>query len=143
MVPARAAWHFEHGGRAALIRYLKKVGLVFGLVTAGIAAVAAAAPEFWLGLAFGAEYQGYGYLVQWYAVIYIAAFVALPLHVGLRAIEDTRSIFWSHLWMTLFSVTFAYPLVDSLEIHGVIFGVLAIYAIHIATFWTGFLKRLP
>ncbi len=143
VVPARAAWHFEHGGRAALIRYLKKVGLVFGLVTAGIAAVAAAAPDFWLGLAFGAEYQGYGYLVQWYAVIYVAAFVALPLRVGLRAIEDTRSIFWSNLWITLFSVAFAYPLVDSLEIHGVIFGVLAIYAIHIATLWAGFLKRQP
>ncbi len=124
VVPARAAWHFQHGGRAALLGYMKKVGLVFGLVTAAIAVVAAAAPEFWLGLAYGDEYVGYGYLVRWYGVIYLLAFLGVPFRAGLRAIEDTRSIFLSTALASVVGVAVVYPLLAEFEVIGAVAGTL-------------------
>ncbi len=142
VVPARAAWHFQHGGKAALVGYMKKIGLVFGLVTTAIAAVAAVASDFWIGLAYGGEYVGYGYLVQWYAVMYVVALITLPLRAGLRAIEHTQAIFWGHLWMTLFSVIFSYPLIKYFDLPGVVIGMLVIYVILITAFLHGLRKRL-
>ena len=142
VVPARAAWHFQDGGKAALVGYMKKVGLVFGLVTAAIAAVAAAAPDFWLGLAYGDEYVGYGYLVRWYAVMYVVALITLPLRAGLRAIEHTQAIFWGYLWVTLFSILFAYPLILYFDLPGVVIGMLLVYVILITAFLHGLRKRL-
>ena len=142
VVPARAAWHFQHGGAAALVGYMKKIGLVFGLVTAGIAVVAAAAPDFWLGLAYGGEYVGYGYLVRWYAVVYVIAFLSVPLRAGLRAIAHTPAIFWGNLWMALFSILFAYPLIKYFDLPGVVIGTLLIYSVLITTFLLGLRKRL-
>ncbi len=126
VVPARAAWHFQHGGAAALVGYMKKIGLVFGLVTAGIAVVAAAAPDFWLGLAYGGEYVGYGYLVRWYAVIYLLAFLGVPFRAGLRAIEDTRSIFLSTALASVVGVAAAYPLLTELDVIGAVAGMLLV-----------------
>ena len=126
VVPARAAWHFQHGGAAALVGYMKKIGLVFGLVTAGIAVVAAAAPDFWLGLAYGGEYVGYGYLVRWYAVIYLLAFLGVPFRAGLRAIEDTRSIFLSTALASVVGVAVAYPLLTEFDVIGAVAGMLLV-----------------
>ncbi|MCZ6863198.1 MAG: hypothetical protein O7I42_23530 [Alphaproteobacteria bacterium] len=142
VVPARAAWHFQHGGKTALVGYMKKVGLVFGLVTVGIAGVAATAPDFWLGLAYGDEYAGYGYLVRWYAVMYVVALTTLPLRAGLRAIEHTQAIFSANLWMTLFSILFTYPLIIHFYLPGVVIGRLLIYAILITTLLHCLRKRL-
>ena len=122
VVPTRAAWHFQHGGKAALVGYMKKVGLVFGLVMAAIAAVAAAAPEFWLGLAYGDEYVGYGYLVRWYAVIFLLSYFAVPLQAGLRAVEQTRGIFLATVSATIVSVAGAYPLINEFGVTGAVAG---------------------
>ncbi|MCZ6716399.1 MAG: polysaccharide biosynthesis C-terminal domain-containing protein [Gammaproteobacteria bacterium] len=126
VVPARAAWHFQHGGKAALVGYMKKIGLVFGLVTAGIAVVVAAAPDFWLGLAYGGEYVGYGYLVRWYAVVYVVFFFAVPLRAGLRALEETRGIFIATVFGATVSVVGAYPLVSGFGAVGAVAGMAVV-----------------
>ncbi len=142
VVPTRAAWHFQHGGKAALVGYMKKVGLVFGLVTAAIGAVAATAPDFWLGLAYGDESVGYGYLLRWYAVMYVVALITLPLRAGLQAIEYTQAIFWAYLSITLFSLLFAYPLIEYFDLPGVVIGMLLVYVILITAFLLSLRKRL-
>ncbi|MCZ6861640.1 MAG: hypothetical protein O7I42_15420 [Alphaproteobacteria bacterium] len=142
VVPARAAWHFQHGGKAALVGYMKKIGLVFGLITVGFAAMVAAAPEVWLGLIYGDEFAGYGYLVRWYAVAYVVALTILPLRAGLRAIEYTRAIFLANILTMLFSIIFAYLLIDYFALPGVVIGRLLIYAILLAALLLGLRKRL-
>ncbi len=142
VVPARAAWHFQHGGAAALVGYMKKIGLVFGLVTAGIAVVVAAAPDFWLGLAYGGEYVGYGYLVRWYAVIYLLSFLGVPFRAGLRAIEDTRSIFLSTALASVVGVAAAYPLLTELDVIGAVAGMLLVQILIHGGLFSGLAAKL-
>ena len=118
IVPVRAAEHFHTGGKKALWGYLKRATLFGGITTAVVGAVAAIAPNYWLSLVFGDQYAGYGFLLRWWAIIYLMNYLALPLHSGLRAIEDTRSIFRTYLWTALFSLIAAYPMVEYFGLNG-------------------------
>lgn len=122
IAPVRAARAYHEGGVAALTRYLGRVAIFLGMATAGIGIAAAVAPEFWLNLAFGSEYAGFGYLVQWWAVIYLLIALTLPVQVGLSAIERTRGVFVASLMTSVFGLSFAYGLVDRFEILGVVGG---------------------
>ena len=117
------AWYFHEGGKKALYDYLKRVTLLGGGATAAVAAIAAIAPDFWLGLVFGDQYIGHGYLLQWWAVTYVVVFLSCPLVSGLRAVKDTRSIFRAYLWATLFSVVAAYPMVEHFGLDGVMLDI--------------------
>ncbi|MCZ6605095.1 MAG: hypothetical protein O7A03_08115 [Alphaproteobacteria bacterium] len=142
VVPARAAWHVTQGGASALTTYLKKISLVFGLITTAIAIAAAAVPEFWLKLAFGTQYEGYGYLVRWFAAMYIVWFFVSTLRAGLRAVEHTSAVFRGDLWTALFAVVFAYPLIRYFGAVGVAIGLLLGQLILIATYLASFSSRL-
>ena len=131
-VPVRAARHFHVGGKTALYSYLRSVTFLGGAATGVIVVIAAVAPDFWLGLVFGEQYSGYGYLLQWFAAIHFLLFLGLPLISGLRAIEHTRTVFWSYLWMALFSVTFAHPLVVHFALAGAAAGMIINHLIAIA-----------
>ena len=113
-----------------------------GLATAAIAAVAAAAPDFWLELLYGDQYGSYGYLLRLYAIVYLFIFAGLPLRAGLRAIEHTRTIFIAYLWMTLLTIASAYPLISWLGLTGVLLGALATQLVFILTSWTDLRTRL-
>ena len=140
IVPVRAARNFHVGGKPALYSYLRRVTFLGGAATGVIAVIAAVVPDFWLGLVFGEQYSGYGYLLQWFAVVYCFSFFGLPLRAGLRAIEHTRTIFWAYLWMALFSVIFAYPFVVHFELAGAAAGFIIAYLVSIAVHTHGLRK---
>jgi len=143
IVPVRAARHFAEGGKKALYDYLKRVMLFGGGATAAVAAIAAIAPGFWLGLVFGDQYLGYGYLLRWWAVIYMLIFLGIPLRFGLHAIEHTRAVFWAYVWMALFSLLAAYPIVYSFGLSGVVAGFVLINIISVFTLLHGLRKEFP
>ena len=122
IAPVRAARAYHEAGVPALTRYLRRVAIFIGVATAGIGGVAAIAPEFWLNLAFGPEYAGFGYLVQWWAVIYLLTALAMPISTGLSAIERTRAFFVASLLTSVFGLAFAYELVSRFEILGIVGG---------------------
>ena len=97
IVPARAAQHFRHGGVKALKGYLLRVSWTGGLVTAFVAGVFAVAPGFWLDLFYGGSYARYGYVVQFFAAVYILMFMGVPLRAGLRALEQNAVDFLGFL----------------------------------------------
>jgi O-antigen/teichoic acid export membrane protein len=142
IVPIRAAQYFHEKGKKALCDYLKRVTLFGAGATAAVAVIAAATPELWLRLVFGTEYQGYGYLLQGYAVCYLLSFLTVPLRAGLRAMEHSKAIFWSYIWMTLVSVIAAYPITTYLGLAGVIGGIVMVNIIQVSTLWFGLKKRL-
>lgn len=142
IVPINAARKFHVEGKKALRDYLKRVALYGSGATTAVAVIAAAAPELWLRLVFGPEYQGYGYLLQWFAVIYVLISLGLPLGSGLEAIEHTRSIFWSFLLATLFSVLVAFPMTEYLGLVGVMAGIMMANIIKTLTLWFSLKKRL-
>jgi O-antigen/teichoic acid export membrane protein len=91
--------------------------------------VAAAAPDFWLGLAYGDEYVGYGYLVRWYAVLYVVVFFAVPLRAGLRALEETLPILVSNLFAGLVALATFYPLLTNFGIAGAVAGMVVVQVV--------------
>lgn len=142
IVPASASRKLHVEGKKALRDYLKRVALFGSGATATIAVIAAAAPELWLRLAFGLEYQGYGYLLQCYAAIYVLISFGLPLVFGLRAVEHSRAIFWSFLWATLFSVIVVFPMTKYLGLAGVMSGFAAAILVKTLGLWFSLKKRL-
>ncbi len=124
IVPRRAAFHYHHGGLGALKRYLVRIALFGGTATIGVTLFFAMAPSFWLRLIFGEEFAGYGYLVQWYAVLYVLMFFSVPLNAGLRTLEETKAIFVSVCAGAIVAVSLAYPMVAAFGVSGVVFGQL-------------------
>jgi len=129
IVPIRAARCFPEKGKKELGDYLKRIALLGGSATLAISTAAFVASAFWLGLVFGQEYQQYGFILKWFAFVYIFIFLAMPLRIMLRTFEQTQPIFWSRFWAACFSVVMAYPLVFFFKLSGVMFGLLAIQLI--------------
>ena len=124
VAPIRAAQRFRFGGPNDLIAYLARVRVLGLAGTALIGLTFAVNPSFWLGRLFGPEFAEYGYLVRWYAVLYILMFLTVPLRFGLRAVERTAPIFAAYGASALFSLIVAYPLVRTFGLPGVLVGML-------------------
>ncbi|MCI0558522.1 MAG: polysaccharide biosynthesis C-terminal domain-containing protein [Nitrososphaera sp.] len=142
VAPARSSLYYHEGGTPRLVSYLWRIAVLGGLATAMVAAVAVAAPEFWLGVIFGEDYAQYGYLIVWYALSYLVFFLAVPLRAGLRALERTRMLFYADLWMLFVGLVAAYPLVSFLGVLGAAMGSLVTYMVLVATLAWGFKKEL-
>ena len=142
IVLVQAARHFHIGGKEPLCHYLKRVALFGGGAAVAISTVLAIAPDLWLRLVFGTEYQGYGYLVQGYAAIYVLIFLSLPISAGLKAIEEARTIFLSQKWAGIFSVFAAYPMAKHFGLAGVVGGLATVILIRVLTQWFGLKKML-
>jgi len=124
VLPRQAASRFHHGGRNDLIRYLKKSAWVCFLFTFPVVVILAVAPEFWLGLVYGQQFTGYGYIFKWLALSYLLTSLTLPLQVGLGAIEFTHPFFWTSMTTAFISLSLSVPLVNALGLHGVLFGMI-------------------
>ncbi|MCE2509406.1 MAG: polysaccharide biosynthesis C-terminal domain-containing protein [Alphaproteobacteria bacterium] len=124
VVPLHAVRRLTEEGPPALGGYLRRIGVAGGLATAGVGAIAALAPGFWLELFFGETYAEHGALVYWYAVIYLVMFIGLPLRAGLRALENTKPIFQATAVSAVFSLAAAMPLIDALGATGAVAGLL-------------------
>lgn len=142
IVPVRAARHYVDGGGKAMAPYLWRIGIFATGCTAAIGLVAAAAPTFWLTLVYGEQYAEYGYLLPLVALVVVLRITRMPILSGLRAMEQTRPIFLSHVWAALFSLSAAYLLVDSLGLIGVPLGTATMATIQLAWLVYSFSKRL-
>ena len=143
IVPAQAARRFHEAGIGALNQYLGRLTILVGALTSSIVIVAAVMPEFWLRLAFGPEYSGFGYLVQWWAVVILVYAPNVPLRAGLLAIERTKAIFFASLFSTLFVCASAYSLVTQFELIGVVVGMIAMNLCRNGLLANSFFRQLP
>ena len=141
IVPARAASQLHQHGTQALSKYLKKVAIFGGMATAAVGMVASLFPEYWLQLFFGPEYSGNGYLIRWYAVVYLATFFSFSIQAGILALEKSKVIFKSYVYMTLFSIVAVLPLTSQLGLTGVMTGILTVNLVQAFTLWIGFQKN--
>jgi len=142
VVPVRAAKHLQDGGRNALYDYLRRVTIMGESAVAAIAVIAAVAPDFWFSLVFGDQYLGYGYLLRWFALLYLLMSLQLPLRAGIRATESTSIFFWAQVGATLVSLALVYPLLETLQLAGVLIGLIATQVITLATQFHGLRKAL-
>lgn len=124
VVPVKASLHYAKGGMDALIKYLKQVTYLAGGATLLIVLAIVTAPEFWLSIFYGKQFADFGYLLNWFGPIYILIFIGLPLRTALKSLEYTKVSFLAYLAMTLFSLSFAYPMINLFSENGVMLGIL-------------------
>ncbi len=129
LVPSRAALALQNQGNIGLSRYLKRVSLIGGLLTLAIAGLASLTPELWLNLLYGDEYTGYGWVVIAWSLYFLTGFFHRPLSAGLRAMNQTKYIFISNLFGTLFALSASYPAIKISGISGVMFTLCITQAI--------------
>lgn len=124
IVPTQAGVYLHKSGKSEMLRYLLRVALWGGGVMLMLSLFVSVWPDILLVSIFGQDYQGYGYVLQFYAVIYLIAFFALPLRMGLRAMEETSPIFIAYLITAVFSLLSAKPIVEQFGLLGVLVGLL-------------------
>jgi len=139
VVPIRASLYLHKFGPQSMAHYLRKVTIWGGLATGILALAVSVHPEFLLTKIFGEDYQGYGYILRWFAVIYFVSFLSLPLRILLRTIEKTFPVFLTYILMTVFSVFAAVPMVGEFGLQGVLVGMLILVIISVCTLY-GFTK---
>ena len=125
VVPAEASRQMRLGGINAMLRYIKRVIILWGGVTLTFVTIVACFPTFWLKLAYGQKYSSDGSVLRLYALLYIFIFIAGPLRAALQALEYTAPIFWAYPALIAFSVALAGPFARHLGLNGVMLGMCA------------------
>ncbi|VAX22188.1 hypothetical protein MNBD_NITROSPINAE02-1486 [hydrothermal vent metagenome] len=130
VIPVRAAKILHSRGVLPMVDYLRKIALYGGIVTALYAMLAAIAPDFWLHTIYGEEYRGFGFVLRWYALIYVLLFFNTPLRAGLTALEYSKPIFVGRVVTAIFTFISIAPLISNYEIAGAVFGIFCVRVIH-------------
>jgi len=123
VVPPEASRRYQQEGIRGVLIYLRKISWLGGGATTIIALLIGVFSELWLNLVYGEEFVSYGYILKWYAIIYVLAFFSVPLHTWFRVLEYTQPIFWATLSMLLFSLSSANILSELWGLHGTIIGI--------------------
>ena len=128
LVPTRAAAIYAKGGKASLIRYLKRVAIIGGGTILAIVVVASLWSEYWLKLFYGAAYAGYGWMIVWWSGYYLMSFLQRPLSIGLRVLGNTRDLFLASLCSALVAICLSYPIIRFGGATGVMIAVCLVHA---------------
>ncbi len=122
VIPMHAARRYASDGAEGLASYLFRMGFAVTTLIGIFGLVLAAAPEFWLGLAYGPKYDGYSYVLVWTAAIYYVTAFEFPLSVGLRTTARTRPSFVAYLAGAACTLASIYPLAIMYGLVGVLGG---------------------
>jgi O-antigen/teichoic acid export membrane protein len=141
VVPVETARRLRDGGVHSMLAYTRSILVKWGGLTLLFAIVIAAAPGFWLRLAYGQEMAQYGYVLRFYAFLYVIFFLGGPLRAALQALEFTVPIFWSYLAMTAFAFAFAIPMAKWFGLDGTMLGLLGAQIIFQSIVGTCLLSR--
>jgi O-antigen/teichoic acid export membrane protein len=137
VIPMQAARALHHSGTKGLRRYLVRKTMLWGSASAAFAIVVSVRPDFWLNMFFGQRFAEYGFLLRWYALVYVVVFFGLPIRSGLRALERTRPLFWGYLASSIFSITCAGWITRTWGLVGAMAGLLAAHLILQSISFTG------
>ena len=140
-VPVRASKIYIKHGKTALRLYKNKILLMGGGVTITFAFVVFIFSEELLGAVYGPEYSDYAYVLRWFSIIYIFMFMNFPLSAVLRAVENTKSIFYSQIISSVFVIACSYPLIQMFELKGALFSLLISYVSIMLYLYFSFSKR--
>lgn len=123
-VPIVSANILQQNGREALYRYLKKMTLKSLLVCSSLGMTILIFSTWLISNLYGNEYQEYAYVVIWFAIINLLVCISMPFRFALRTLEKTQSLFFATALSALFGLLFAYPLIETYQMNGLLFGLI-------------------
>ncbi|NYF89841.1 hypothetical protein RBB79_09780 [Tunturiibacter empetritectus] len=125
VVPAQASRQMRLEGVDGMLRYIKRIFLLWGGITLLFTSIIACFPSFWLKITYGQKYSSDGTVLRLYALLYLVIFVSGPLRAALQALEYTAPVFWAYPALIAFSVALAGPFARHLGLNGVMLGMCA------------------
>jgi O-antigen/teichoic acid export membrane protein len=129
--PVQAARALQLGGPAELRRFIARLAILTGTLTAVTVAMLNIAPGYIVHLLYGDQYGSIDALVRWLCAPAAVYGISTVLVIWSAAIERTRIIFVSYAVATIFTVSAAYPLTFYGGVAGVILGTLMVETIRV------------
>jgi len=142
-IPAKAASIMRESGGIAMLRYLKHFTLQMGGVVLVILATLILGSGFLISTFYGDEYENYSYMLQGFCLVYIIVFTGYPMRYAIRTLENTRSIFYSFVISSCFSVLAAYPFIRWMGLYGILAGLMITQLIAFCCYCYALRKELP
>ena len=142
-VPSKASKIYMDSGLKNLRGYKNKIVYIGGSLTSLFALLVAVFAKNILLFVYGEAFTDYSYVLQWFSIIYIFMFLALPYRAALRAIENTKSIFMSQIFASIFVICFGWVLVHYFALNGVLFTFLLVYIIVLLYLHISFSYKTP
>ena len=133
VIPIAAAKRLSEGGTQAMNLFLWKMAIAGGIATSLIGIVLTVGGDFWLILVFGPKFAGFGYLIPWLSGALLLFYWELPLQAGLRALEDTRALFWGYLIAAVLSLGVAHALIQARGTEGAAIGIMLSHVIFVVS----------
>jgi len=123
-VPIVSANLYQHKGKLALYRYLKQMTLKSLLICSGVGLTVLIFSTWLITNLYGSDYQEYAYVLIWFAIINLLVCVSMPFRFALRTFERTQSLFFATALSALFGFLLAYPLIETFQMNGLLFGLI-------------------
>ena len=123
-VPIVSANLFQKKGRIALYDYLKQMTIKSLLLCFGLGVTIVVFSSWLILNLYGADYMSYAYVLVWFAIINLLVCISMPLRFALRTFEKTKSLFVATALSALFGFLFAYPLIETFQMNGLLFGLI-------------------
>jgi O-antigen/teichoic acid export membrane protein len=142
IMPIKASLNLVNSGADGLKKYIKSTLIIGGSAISLICLFVWYFADELMPLVYGDTYSEYGNVLRWYTVIYLLIFICLPVRVGLRALEKTRSIFIAYVLMTIFSFTCSTVMIENWALNGALSGILITQIIMLCTIIITFRKQL-
>lgn len=124
IVPSQASKHLVSSGKFQMETYLKKTFLYGSALAVIILVPIGLFPKFFLRIFYGSNFVEYGWVIQWYVIIYVLMFLALPFRYGLRTLETTKPIFIGYVLSGLSGLILSSPMVRRFGLLGVMIGLI-------------------
>jgi len=123
-VPIVSANLYQQKGKSALCNYLKQMTLKSLLICFGFGLTVLIFSTWLITNLYGNDYLEYAYVLIWFAIINLLVCISMPLRFALRTLERTQSLFFSTALSALFGLLLAYPLIETFQMNGLLFGLI-------------------
>lgn len=134
IIPARAATAQRSGGNEAMFRYLWKFTLQMGTITFTLLGLITIFSKQIIDFCYGESYLEYQHVLIGFCLLYVIVFLGYPLRYAIRTLENTRLIFMSFIFSSVFSVACAYPVIHAFGLNGVVAGLMMTQLITLAVY---------
>lgn len=104
--------------------YLRQITRKAGLLFGGMLLVLFLLADEVIELAGGAQYAGYGYVVQGMAVLYALIFVGYPVRMAIRMLVLNSRFFMGYVWSLAFSLVSFRFLLEQWNLAGAVVGLM-------------------
>ncbi len=141
--PIKLAKAMVQGGKSEMRGVAYSVALSIGSAIAVIClSVALIAPDL-LEVLYGQRFIEYAYVLRWLCLFQCLTFFTAVLQMMLKALEDTKQIFFAYSISSVFSVATAYFIVSEGQLNGVVLGMITAQTLIITLYLARLGRTMP